>query len=468
MDRFNYPSKIRIHITQYRLQQSWQAFHRLSSFLRSKQLSLKQRLRLWRTCAQSIARYGLDAVGLDEVRASKYRAHTARQLRRIAGSPAHLTHESNQELHARLQAPDPVASLCDQVKVRVRKAKQQLSHLHPPIVAQWLTLLMSEVELHRGVPVHQQSELTEITQVARIACSCNTCGQQFASFRALRTHIGKKHPEQSIAQTHASYAVRAERRDTHLKFARRGLPQCNQCLKKFSGWPAFMTHFNERACPVLHAPERAPERDAASTEPPSDVTFACGAFEPEGTSGSAMAEEPVPVFQMASTIAVAKVGNLSSIAKHLREHGKPDRCPERGIHCKPMYITRHACKQHSWIQQAHAQALEWSKNCQVPSNPCQWCGGQFSTSNKAHRNACPTLWACGQLLLKYSTLTPSDQSALRGYGWKRGAGQSSRRAEQLSEFHEAPPRALQLRQWLPVRRRRTWPWTTARRERGMQ
>ena len=328
---------------QYRLQQSWQAFHRLSSFLCSKQLSLQQRLRLWRTCVQSIARYGLDAVGLDEVSASTYRAHTARQLRRIAGSPAHLTHESNQELHARLQVPGPVASLCDQVGVRVRKARHQLSHLHPPIVAQWLTLFVSEMELHRGITVHEKSELTEITQVARIACSCNTCGQQFASFHALRTHIGKKHPELSIAQTHASYAVRAERRDTHLKFARGGLPQCNQCLKKFSGWPAYMTHFNQQACPVLHATERKPERDASGAETPSDVTFACGAFEPEGTSSAAIAEEPVPVFRLASTIAVAKTGNLSSIAKHLREHGKPDRCPECGVHCKPICMSHVMC-----------------------------------------------------------------------------------------------------------------------------
>ena len=271
----------------------------------------------------------------------------------IAGSPAHLTHESNLDLHVRLQVPDPVASLCDQVKARVRKARQQLSHLHPPIVAQWLTLLTSEIELHRGITVHQKSELTEITQVARIACSCNTCGQQFASFHALRTHIGKRHPEQSIAQTRASHATRAEKRDDHIKFAKEGRPQCNQCLQKFSGWPAFMAHFNQRSCPVMHAPER----DAVGTEPPPDVTFACGAFEPEGTSSTALAEEPVPV-RMASTTAVAKTGNLSLIAKHLREHGRIDRCPECGIHCKPMYVTRHACKQHSWIQQAHAQVLE--------------------------------------------------------------------------------------------------------------
>ena len=196
-----------------------------------------------------------------------------------------------------------------------------------------------------------------------------------------------------------------------------------------------MTHFNQRACPVLHAPER----DAVGTEPPSDVTFACGAFEPEGTSSAALAEEPVPVFQMASTTAVAKTGNLSLLAKHLREHGRIDRCPECGIQCKPMYVTRHACKQHSWIQQAHAQVLERAKNCQVSSNPCQWCGTQFSTSNKAHRNACPTLWACGQLLLQHSKLTLPGQSALHGYGWKRGAGQGGRRAEQLRELHEAQP-----------------------------
>ena len=209
---------------QHRLQQSWQAFHRLSSFLCSKQLSLQQKLRLWRTCVQSIARYGLDAVGIDETSAAKYRAHTARQLRRISGSIAHLTHESNLDLHARLGVADPVAALCDHIRVRVRKARQHLSHLHTPTIDQWFTLLLSEVELHRSNTVSQKGELTEVTQVARIACSCDICGQQFASFHALRTHIGKRHPENSIAQTHSSYAVRATRDDSHLRFALGGKP----------------------------------------------------------------------------------------------------------------------------------------------------------------------------------------------------------------------------------------------------
>ena len=129
---------------QYRLQQSWTAFHRLSRFLCSKQFSLQQRLRLWKTCVQSIARYGLAGVGLDEISAAKYRSHTVRQLRRISGSIAHLTHESNLDLLARLRVPDPVATLCDIIAVRVKKARQHLSHMHSATVDQWLTLLLSE------------------------------------------------------------------------------------------------------------------------------------------------------------------------------------------------------------------------------------------------------------------------------------------------------------------------------------
>ena len=105
---------------QHRLQQSRQAFHRLSSFLCSKKISLAQRLKLWKTCVQSIARYGLDSVGLDEVSANKYRAHTARQLRIISGSLGHLTRETNAALHGGLHIPDPVMALREIIQKRAR------------------------------------------------------------------------------------------------------------------------------------------------------------------------------------------------------------------------------------------------------------------------------------------------------------------------------------------------------------
>ena len=129
----------------------------------------------------------------------------------------------------------------------------------------------------------------------------------------------------------------------------------------------------------------------------------------------------VPIFKQLQTEDVAKTGSVSQICKHIRDNGLIDRCPERGMSCNPMYISRHACKQHAWIREANAQVIQWVRNCQVPSKPCQWCGTQYATSNKAHRNACPVLWMCGHLLSKFSTLKPPGQLALHGYDWSRRA-----------------------------------------------
>ena len=173
---------------KYRLQQSWQAFHRLSSFLCSKKIPLIKRLQLWKTCVQSIARYGLDSVGLDEVSANKYRSHVARQLRIISGSLGHLTRETNAALHRRLKIPDPVAALLVLIQRRVRNSQQHLSHLQPSSVKQRLTYLLSEVSLFTQPTQQPKGELTEVTQVVRVACSCDQCGQQFASFHAAYAH----------------------------------------------------------------------------------------------------------------------------------------------------------------------------------------------------------------------------------------------------------------------------------------
>ena len=76
---------------KHRLHLSWQAFHRLRTFLCTKKLELGQRLRLWRACVLSIATYGLTSIGLHEASASKLRSHVYKQLRIITGNPAHLT-----------------------------------------------------------------------------------------------------------------------------------------------------------------------------------------------------------------------------------------------------------------------------------------------------------------------------------------------------------------------------------------
>ena len=147
---------------QYRLQQSWQAFHRLSSFLRSKKILLVQRLQLRKTCVQSIARYGLDSVGLDEVSANKYSACCTAATHHFRQPGA--SHPRDQCRFAQqAPVPDPVTALCEIIQKRARKSKQRLDHLQPTSVRQRLSYLLSEVSLLAQTTQQPKGELTEVT-----------------------------------------------------------------------------------------------------------------------------------------------------------------------------------------------------------------------------------------------------------------------------------------------------------------
>ena len=74
----------------YRLSQSWVAFRRLHVFLKRNKIPLGKRLALWRACVWSITRHGLLSVGLDSASAAQLVSQTARQVRTVARSPAHI------------------------------------------------------------------------------------------------------------------------------------------------------------------------------------------------------------------------------------------------------------------------------------------------------------------------------------------------------------------------------------------
>ena len=118
----------------HRLQQSWIAFHRLRLYLKHKSVPLRKRVLLWQSSVWSIVRYGIVAVGLDEVSAAKILSQTMRQLRMVARSPSHVTKESNTELLQRLGLKHPIAMLLDHCVKRVDASREALGHLQPPQV----------------------------------------------------------------------------------------------------------------------------------------------------------------------------------------------------------------------------------------------------------------------------------------------------------------------------------------------
>ena len=182
---------------RHRLHLSWQAFHRLHTFLCSKKVELGQRLRLRRTCVLSIANYGLTAIGLDEVSASKLRSHVYRQLRIITGNPAHLTLETNASLAQRHSTQDPVLEVYQRALRRVEQSRHTLLHLQGTTVQQRWSQLLSELVTYSENIKGEKGNLTEVTQVVRIQHSRTVCGQLFGSFHALRTHVGKAHPKRA-------------------------------------------------------------------------------------------------------------------------------------------------------------------------------------------------------------------------------------------------------------------------------
>ena len=83
--------------------------------------------------------YGLTSVGIDAHSADRLRAQATRQLRMVARSPAHVTHETNADVLNRLGFRDPVVLLSEQCAYRLEKCRTATAHIQPARVHQWWT-----------------------------------------------------------------------------------------------------------------------------------------------------------------------------------------------------------------------------------------------------------------------------------------------------------------------------------------
>ena len=205
------------------------------------------------------------------------------------------------------------------------------------------------------------------------------------------------------------------------------MPQCKLCLRKFSGWPAFMGHISQRACPVMILSDtKAP---VVNSPQPHDVTprsdrglFADRAHAPEEPTDpptqQANSETSVPIFhdQTLQTLAAQGPRQLTVMAKRVRDNFSLQHCPE----CyqwvaSPSYLSRHACKSHSSYSSIAAQqsaVLQWIKNRGRLQRPCEFCGVWYQARPKAHLQACPVLWICAHLFARHSTLLDAGQTQL--------------------------------------------------------
>ena len=391
---------------RFRMSQAWTAFHRLRTLLKHSAVPIQRRVQLWSMCVWSITRYGLSSVGLDDVCTQQLVQHVHRQLRMVARSPAHISHETSAALLHRLGLQHPVDQLAQLTAKRIELSRPHVSHLQPPGVLQWWGILLASFRVNQSTP-STGSQLIEVTQLLRARCNCPTCGQTFPSHHALQVHIGKSHKQPTPTDPTKDPAPSHQRRnDERFRIrALNGLPTCRHCRRSFHGWPEFSGHFRGSACPVLHA---APTSTAPRGSSP---ILAKGASAPE--EGIEQGQEPTPLFHRSDLQLLAKRNQVRQLATAIYNSGRLNFCPECGQWCThPKYLSRHANKIHPHLAQHHALIQRWARSKNRASQPCEWCHAAYGTRPLTHLQSCPVLWICGHMINQHSSLADAGQLQL--------------------------------------------------------
>ena len=422
---------------KHRLAQSWVAFHRLHVFLKHNQIPLKKRMQLWLACVWSIIQHGLTSTGLDHVSTSLLLAQTSKQLRMVARSPAHVHHETNAALYARLCWDGPLPQLLRAATKRVTSSRATVGHLQPARVHQWWELAVRSFQ-PTFLP-DSPARLTEVTNVLQLRSMCPVCGVGFPSNHAVNVHIGKQHQDVRKPREPSS-AIKNRNNDAARAHALHGMPTCRHCLKSFHGWPQFFGHIHQEACPILHA-----HRPVHTPTPPSDTaptssqlvdsSLAQRAFAPE--EAAATHPEIVPLFHRTALQTVARAQDLRELAKQISSSGSLNHCPECYQWCtSPAYVSRHAVKAHPLVRQHQESVLSWLKQRGNLLRPCEFCDSWYQVRPSTHVLNCPVLWACGHLFARFSSLTDTRQATLHGFFRRRPAASGGdSRAGSVQQAH---------------------------------
>ncbi|CAE7221043.1 Pol [Symbiodinium sp. CCMP2592] len=205
----------------------------------------KHRYRIWKAGVQASACYGLLATGLTVTGRTQLLAMSARQLRSIAGRPAHLTHESNAEIRNLFDCVEWTEDLLTLAKNRLAELRT-LQETQPenivtrPQALQQLTHAMETFQ--QVIPIERPKQDRQFEDICRV-----------------RPEIKFDPAEHAIG----------------------GLPQCAGCKHKFQSWQALKTHIEKGQCHQQGEDNPEPSTGPAQTTapPPVNLTPAAQATE---------------------------------------------------------------------------------------------------------------------------------------------------------------------------------------------
>ena len=247
---------------QHRLHKARGQYALLRKSLHARRLiSSKHRYRIWKAGVQASACYDLAATGLTVTGRTQLLAMAARQLRSLAGRPAHLTHESNAAIRQRFGCAELTEDLLKLANNRLAALRALQQSQPENIVARSIAVTQLEFAIdtfRKIVPIEHPTQ----DGVEGMGVPCPVCGVYHINRTSMKKHLAVKHPEYqppTIQFDPATHAVG-------------GLPQCAACLHKFQSWIALRTHIERGNCahlgPTTQEPTAGPPITVVSPQAP--------------------------------------------------------------------------------------------------------------------------------------------------------------------------------------------------------
>ncbi|CAE7618384.1 ML1 [Symbiodinium sp. CCMP2592] len=195
----------------------------LASFLHSRRISVKLKLRIWQSSVLSSLLYGLSTCGLTGGQVEDIQRVIMKHVRAIISNQAHLTGDKHEVIIRRYHIPLAADLLQAELD---RAGAAQAQHADWMYEAEWQMHLQSRLQTITAPP-------SQDTETATWACPA--CESIFNTQSALKWHARRMH---GIVDERATF-------DKTLHSVR-GLPICRFCEKKFSRWQTLADHITKR------------------------------------------------------------------------------------------------------------------------------------------------------------------------------------------------------------------------------
>ncbi|CAE7224369.1 unnamed protein product [Symbiodinium natans] len=250
-------------VVGYRIAEANKRTGKIKKATRSRKVfGLAHRVRIWQACAASSATFGLIAFAPSAKAVALLRGWFYRQLRAVADSPAHISHETNKQLRQRLGVQDPIDATVQRIRHKLDKLRvAEASIINQPQTLQyWESMLQQYLIFHTdNIDAEPDSRLIPVPAQQSQPVACPVCGVYFPSNKTMRQHRGRVHKVYVSSHRHDDDMYQQQDHSAG------GMPQCIHCGLKTGSWDALRNHILNNVCGWQMPP--GPTREAEQQEP---------------------------------------------------------------------------------------------------------------------------------------------------------------------------------------------------------